>query len=573
MASRSARGRGRVFGAAPVWPTTLPSASMGPFSNTAYITGDTQPAFDDEETFVLLFEMPAAVSAGAYEFLWCCENADLTKGFSIIAYGDAGSALIAVRPGGFYFKPLTWRIGLNCLVLTRKAAGEIRYSLNGAAAAQWVASAAASTVDVTCVQQIGALNGAYATEDWRMLEVAHIGVETSDADMALWSNVVNEDDRYHLSSAVREHASLVSNWSADRDWDGGASTVSGLGSAPTTWTLTDTIVRNTIESEWLLTERQAWWHDSHTYEDETTHNRRNIFARARIITDATRIVVDAYNTIFTAFPAYAGVGVYVGGAYDDQALANKVNASTAKDLAFAAGSKTLDFVDGLQTNPPGTVLGTYTTRVRIPKSASYSVVLASPPADRLVVYGDSIASGGTATIGVRDAWPLLVRGDYSGGVLVESWGYRSLYDDANTAGLRAAFVAQLVALCDGTSSNTLWLAIGTNDYGLSKWTAAAFGVAYAALLDDLHTALPALTIYCQTPLTRGTETANGSGSTLPEYRAEIATAVSTRGAYCTLVDGTTLTTYPGTDYDADTIHLTTAGHASYKAAVKAVLGY
>jgi hypothetical protein len=90
------------------------------------------------------------------------------------------------------------------------------------------------------------------------------------------------------------------------------------------------------------------------------------------------------------------------------------------------------------------------------------------------------------------------------------------------------------------------------------------------LLDDLHAALPALTIYCQTPIPRSSEVANASGSTLGDYRTQIATAQSTRSSYCTLVNGSTFLTYP-TNY-ADTVHPDTAGHLQHANAVRAVLG-
>jgi lysophospholipase L1-like esterase len=133
------------------------------------------------------------------------------------------------------------------------------------------------------------------------------------------------------------------------------------------------------------------------------------------------------------------------------------------------------------------------------------------------------------------------------------------------ASARSAFVSVVSAY----SPSILWIAIGTNDYGLNKWSAASFGTAYAALLDALNSALPDLFIYCQTPIVRANEAANGSGSKLGDYRTQIATAVSTRTAYAKLIDGTAILT---TDDLADGVHPTTAGHATYAAAVIAELG-
>lgn len=57
------------------------------------------------------------------------------------------------------------------------------------------------------------------------------------------------------------------------------------------------------------------------------------------------------------------------------------------------------------------------------------------------------------------------------------------------------------------------------------------------------------------------------GSTLPDYRTQIATAQNTRSEYCTLVDGTAISPEL-----ADGVHPTTAGQATYADYIKTVLG-
>jgi lysophospholipase L1-like esterase len=159
----------------------------------------------------------------------------------------------------------------------------------------------------------------------------------------------------------------------------------------------------------------------------------------------------------------------------------------------------------------------------------------------------------------------------AGGLAVEGWGYRSLYDDTVDAPTRAAFIAKLVAAYSALT--VIWLAMGTNDYGLNTQNAANFETRYGALLDDLHAAYPAATIYAQTPIERVSEVANGSGNTLGDYRAAIANAQATRAGFCTLVNGTDVAfpQQPG-DLDVDGIHPTTAGQAKYATAVRAILG-
>lgn len=297
------------------------------------------------------------------------------------------------------------------------------------------------------------------------------------------------------------------------------------------------------------------------------YTRSSPLARARFTTDAPTVEVDTYTDIYGTFPSFAKLGVRVNGA-DQATLATTATGANRLSAALGAGLKTVEVIAGLQSAPSGTVLGTFIRSVSFLGGAT-AARLSSGVANRLVVYGDSIATGANATNPALQAWPQLLRANWPGSVLVEAWGYRTLYDDANTSGLRAAFVARLVSY----GPSALWLAIGTNDYGLNKWGATSFGAAYAALLDDLHTALPSLTIYCQTPVLRvspANETANGSGSTLNNYRTQIATAQAARNSYCVLVDGTTI--LASGDFDTDGIHPTTAGHAVYRTAARGVLG-
>lgn len=117
----------------------------------------------------------------------------------------------------------------------------------------------------------------------------------------------------------------------------------------------------------------------------------------------------------------------------------------------------------------------------------------------------------------------------------------------------------LVAFIVAANPKYIWLAIGTNDYGLNAQSAAAFGAKYAQLLDALHSALPNIPIYAQTPLVRSNESANNFGNTTGDYRTAIGTAVSGRG-WATLVDGTTILT---TNDLADGVHPHLAGHLKY----------
>lgn len=305
--------------------------------------------------------------------------------------------------------------------------------------------------------------------------------------------------------------------------------------------------------------------DTFTPVNETGYVRTSPFSRARYTTTAEEIYVFGYSTISGAFPTLDQIAVYSNGTFV-AAIDPTANGAFNANVSLSPGAKTVEFVAGTQSSPTqsaSAVLGTWFTGA---SASSAMTAVSSSPTNRLVIYGDSIAVGANSTVPPRDAWAVLVRtARGTASTMVDGYGYRSLYLDASSAGVRASFVAAIQAL----SPSIFWNAIGTNDYGLNKWSALDFGIAYAAVLDDLHAAMPSLVIYCQTPIVRTVETANNYLNTLGDYRSAISTAVSTRTSFCTFVDGTAILT---TADLADGVHPTTAGHALYSTYVKTVLG-
>ncbi|HXG82932.1 MAG TPA: SGNH/GDSL hydrolase family protein, partial [Pyrinomonadaceae bacterium] len=188
-------------------------------------------------------------------------------------------------------------------------------------------------------------------------------------------------------------------------------------------------------------------------------------------------------------------------------------------------------------------------------NATANKILPDTPG-KLLVYGDSIAVGGDLTTGTRDGWTPKLRTIQTESVIVEGFGSRSLsYDASSSTSLNS-----LVGYIKAAQPAKIWLAIGTNDYGLSTQPASAFKNQYAALLDALHTALPNAQIYAQTPLLRSSESANASGSTLGDYRNAIVDVVSTRTSYTILVDGTKMLALADLE---DGLHPSAAGHLKY----------
>ena len=305
----------------------------------------------------------------------------------------------------------------------------------------------------------------------------------------------------------------------------------------------------------------GFW-DSIAATNATNYYLTSCCAQTVFTTSETLLELSVYNNIYGDFPGYANLAVFVNGVYN-QLISPGVYGATKHLITLPAGAKTVAVVNGLQSKPAATVIGTFLVAVR---SLSGVTLTTQTPVNRLLIYGDSITVGANSTSPQVDSWAMKVRAaNLPNSTMLDAWGYRSLWDDAVDATARTAFAARWAAL----SPSKIWLAIGTNDYGLNKWSAASFGAAYADLLDKLHAAIPSATIYCQTPILRSSEVANGSGSTLGDYRTQIATAQSTRSSYTVLVDGTAFMTTASLD---DGLHPGDAGHTLYANGVRTALG-
>ena len=291
---------------------------------------------------------------------------------------------------------------------------------------------------------------------------------------------------------------------------------------------------------------------------EFGYNVSSPFAVANIRTSARTLDILVNSNLFATYPQFSQINVRVNGV-DYVALQVTEDYESRLSTDLPEGDKTIQIVAGTQMKPDKYLLGTFLVSV----AADEPMELVAPQvADHLVVYGDSIAVGANSEVPARDAWPILLRATQSS-VMVEGWGYRSLFEDCGTPAQRTQFVSRLTAY----APSKIWIAIGTNDHGRSLWSAEDFGDAYAALLDDLHAVLPETVIYCQTPIARADESANELGNTLGDYRKQIELAQAERQEYSRIIDGTKIMA----TLDSDGIHPTTEGHAAYAAAVEAML--
>jgi lysophospholipase L1-like esterase len=330
--------------------------------------------------------------------------------------------------------------------------------------------------------------------------------------------------------------------------------------ATTVYSNTVIIITSGASTTYTLQEADLW---DNGYNNVSAPRQSNL-SRFIFTTNAASVTIAGTTSIYTNYPQFAHLGLRINGV-NQSSLVFTTNGSQSfvLNLGTAGTTRTVEIISGIQSKPSATVIGSFIDSVTYLNNTSFSVVTPTVQANRILVYGDSIASGGSATNPEIEAYIALLRNTYSHSVMGETWGYRALYDDANTSGLRSAFVSRVA----GYDPETVWLAIGTNDYGLNKWSATNFGTAYAATLDDLHTALPSARIVCQTPIVRTSEVANGFGNTLNDYRNQISTVCNAR-SWTTLIDGSTLLT---TSDLVDGVHPTTSGHSTYALKINDIL--
>lgn len=254
-------------------------------------------------------------------------------------------------------------------------------------------------------------------------------------------------------------------------------------------------------------------------------------ARWDVVTDATQFALEGGPS--SGYAQYSRLAAEVDG---EPSVNEACSAYSIKTFSLASGEKTVSPVVPPLTTDGVDVAGTWPRALYVGPCSSLSLPALEVLSRRVLVYGDSITAGFSASVG-QSHWTLLRRAGTCA-PLLKAMGSVALWFDGPTALARQAWVDSLAAL----DFDDIWLAIGTNDWGANFsafWaTVADFQAAYSDLLDRLVAAYPGVNIYAQTPLPRS-GTTNANGHTLAQYRQAIQTAASGRPTV-TIVDGTSL---------------------------------
>ncbi len=504
------------------------------------------------------------------------------RGWWIDNPGSIGN-LALMLPGGtpatiFLYSGLTYsRPGLNCMFITHMLDGSIWRAINGSAGTRAHTGPTIIPVDATCDHLIGRCSpaiAAYPNTDSGIVWIVHIAAEASATQLQEWSDVVNLTERWTPLDAVSLHASLVSETRVVRDWNGSATTmVSGLGSAPVTFTRQGSLSRVELLREKIYLEAQALWHQNSYYvaegAGETAHNRVSDAAILRIITDATTLAIDGVSDFSSASTTWQQIGVW--DRTTRMVVQQYLNANReCLHANLPAGSKTVDIWTGLQTKPSTVVRGQWIRSIRVPMTANLQFVQPSNNARKLTIYGDSITVGDSASNTATEGYALIIGrgGTYPGDTQLEAWGYRSLYDDCNTEALRIAFAQLVAGQFSGVTTPEILVAIGTNDYGLPRCSASDFQAWGGDWIDRLKVLVPALTVWWMGILLRSEEgVPNSYGNTPADYRTAAQNIVTPRNVWCHYLHGPDL--LPG----LAALHPNTAQHATLAANLKIGMGF
>lgn len=583
------------------------SSALGGFTSTDNLVSAVgqQIDFKPGRTIWLAFQSTGTVASTTETILACRQGTFASgKGFWLTragtASGSSASRFYILAPGNSAAElgaaNQAPSFGITLIAIVWRVSGNVVTSvMNGGPAINSVSAIPGVAVDATCTCYMGGPEsglGSIALTSGRVLALAVWSAEATTLEMQS-GTFPGTGTRMNLPASVTGSASCTFDFVAARDFVPGAATCVTRGSSPVTFSVNGTPALATV-AERRYAAAGSLYADSKRAESAVTAGGyaftvRDTYARIGVTTDARHIGVECLSTMQSTFAPQSAVGLYNGGTYVSQTTITQDSIPQMFDIQAPAGSaKALRVWEGEQNETNGTTrVGTFVQAIRVPlylsdgvTAANGSLLPVTPPQKRLILIGDSIFTGFYATTPHQGSLPALVRQDYptsgTGGVTAFCAGTESAHNLASDTAAANATAALIAASCDGTVSNTIWIQLGTNDYGFLARASASFAVEYARLVDAIHAAVPAAILYLQSPFQRispSTEAANSAGSTLPNFRTAISTVASARAGWTTYIEGGGGAIVSDANMYSDGIHMVDAGFAQAKAAMKVTLAY
>jgi lysophospholipase L1-like esterase len=222
------------------------------------------------------------------------------------------------------------------------------------------------------------------------------------------------------------------------------------------------------------------------------------------------------------------IEVLVDGVYNQSVRLTADNTTQTIAITLPSGTKIVRLVNGYTANN-GVDINTPDAGVYVQgvvTTGDIEVKIPVTPSNKWLFVGDSITTGASGTHPAVTGFPGLFRADGKK-VQVDSWGARTLA--TSSTGLADTMAAHLSGQLDGTSTNELFICLGTNNFGLSNQSAATFKDYYGKLLDAFRALRTDVTVWCVSPIDRTTySTANSGGATLEDYSNAIKELLATR---------------------------------------------
>lgn len=308
----------------------------------------------------------------------------------------------------------------------------------------------------------------------------------------------------------------------------------------------------------------ADYHDS--TEEETLVGdvkRHNPLARIVLTTTGTDLEL-VYVSDGVATANIRHIAVFSNGALVEDVATTADSAPHTVNVTLPGGSQTVEIWEGPQLGvEPTATSGGIITSVEV-TDATMTIVEPTPPAHRVVVYGDSISQGYPLTL--EKGWTALLRldGTFDGQVTIYGAVARQFYQDTVTTTVPTLATKLAAMLADVSSGGVedLIIAIGTNDWGDGAHFVSYYEDNIADLVDAIHLARPDATIRLLSPIVRqDEEVPNVRGETLPQYRTALSTIASTRGPWCVYYDASAVLALGDL---SDGIHPTAAGYLTLK---------